>query len=79
MQEPKLQLFGVHWLRNGVLVQKDAVAATNADGALAIVREREPRMLSLRRRERRPDSFRLTDATGAIVGVFRILSTEPLD
>jgi hypothetical protein len=75
----KARLFGVDWLRNGMLVRKDAVAADDVDEAIAVVREREPRMLSARRRERRPDSFRLVDATGKILGTFRVLAPEPSD
>jgi hypothetical protein len=75
----KARVFGVDWLRNGMLVRKDAVAADDLDEAAAVVREREPRMLSVRRSERRPDSFRLIDAAAKILGTFRVLTSEPSD
>jgi hypothetical protein len=51
-------MFGIDWLREGVPVDKEASVLTSA------MIDRHP--------GREPDSFRLTDASGKIFGVFPI-------
>ena len=64
-------MFGIEWLRNGVPVDKETSVLTSAAAATAAAKSRW-RLVSNRHPEREPDSFRLTDATGKIIGVFSI-------
>jgi hypothetical protein len=71
--------FGIDWLRDGVLVGKDTVIAPNADEAIVLARIREARVRSARRREHRPNRFRLSDASGKILGSFQIVHVDPFE
>jgi hypothetical protein len=64
-------MFGVVWLRAGVSVDKETSVLTNEAEAIAAAKTRA-RFVAKRHPGREPDSFRLTDATGAILGVFLI-------
>jgi hypothetical protein len=62
-------VFGIDWLRNGIpiaketsVLQDEAEAVAEAMGRAAYVVELHP--------DNEPDSFRLTDPTGRICGVF---------
>jgi hypothetical protein len=64
-------MFGIEWLRNGMLVDKDTTVLANEAQAVANARSRAAE-IAARHPKRRPDSFRLTDATGKVFGVFPI-------
>jgi hypothetical protein len=66
-----MSMFGIEWLRNGVLVAKDSTVVADEAEAVANARSRAPEVAA-RHPKRRPDSFRLTDATGKVFGVFPI-------
>ena len=64
-------MFGIEWLRNGVPVDKETSVLTSAAAAIAAADNRRRRVVD-RHPQRTPDSFRLTDATGKMLGVFPI-------
>jgi hypothetical protein len=64
-------MFGIEWLRNGVLVDKDSTVLADEAEAVADARSRAAEIVA-RHPEHRPDSFRLTDASGKVFGVFPI-------
>jgi hypothetical protein len=69
MQEKSM--FGIDWLREGVPVDKEASVLMNEAEVVAGARSRARAMIN-RHPSREPDSFRLTDASGKIFGVFLI-------
>jgi hypothetical protein len=64
-------MFGIDWLRGGVPVEREASVLTNMAEAIAGARTRA-RDVAKRHPGREPDSVRLMDATGKILGVFQI-------
>jgi hypothetical protein len=64
-------MFGIEWLRNGVIAAKEATVSAAGAEAVANARGRAAEVAA-RHPERRPDSFRLTDASGKVFGVFPI-------
>jgi hypothetical protein len=66
-------MFGIDWLRNGILIEKETSVFADEKHVIAAARHRAPNVAS-RHPDREPDSFRLTDATGRILGVFPIRS-----
>jgi hypothetical protein len=64
-------MFGIEWLSDGVLVDKDSTVSVGEVEAVANARSRAAEVAA-RHRKRRPDSFRLTDATGRVFGVYPI-------
>ena len=64
-------MFGIEWLRRGVPIEKETSVLTSEPEAIAVAQSRA-RFVAKRHPEREPDSFRLTDATGKILGVFPI-------
>jgi hypothetical protein len=64
-------MFGIEWLRDGVLVDKDSTVSASEVEAVANARSRAA-PVAARHPKRRPDSFRLTDATGKVFGVYPI-------
>jgi hypothetical protein len=64
-------MFGIEWLRNGVPVHKETSVLTSAAEAIAAAKSRR-RLVADRHPGREPDGFRLTDATGKILGVFPV-------
>jgi hypothetical protein len=64
-------MFGIDWLREGVPVDKEASVLTNETEVVAGARARALAVIN-RHPGREPDSFRLTDASGKIFGVFPI-------
>jgi hypothetical protein len=66
-----MSMFGIEWLRNGMLVDKGSTALADEAAAVANARSRAAEVAA-RHPKRRPDSFRLTDATGTVFGVYPI-------
>jgi hypothetical protein len=64
-------MFGIEWLRHGALVEKETSASILEADAIASARSRATKVAA-RHPDRRPDSLRLTDATGKVIGVFQI-------
>jgi hypothetical protein len=64
-------MFGIDWLREGVPVDKETSVLTNETEVIAGAKRRAGE-ITKRHPGREPDSFRLTDATGKIFGVFPI-------
>jgi hypothetical protein len=64
-------MFGIEWLRYGALVEKETSASMLESDAIASAKRRAAE-IAARHPQRRPDSFRLTDATGKVFGVFPI-------
>jgi hypothetical protein len=64
-------MFGIEWLRKGVPVDKETSAST---GEAEAVDSARGRAIEVARRHpgREPDCYRLTDATGEVLGVFPI-------
>jgi hypothetical protein len=64
-------LFAIDWLSRGVPVERETSVLTDFDAVVALTRSRAPDV-AMRHPGREPDSFRLTDATGLIFGVFPV-------
>jgi hypothetical protein len=64
-------MFGIDWLRGGVPVDKETSVLMNEAEVIAGAKRRANEMTK-RHPGREPDSFRLTDASGRIFGVFPI-------
>lgn len=64
-------MFGIEWLRRGLPVHKEASVLMNEVDAIADAQRRALDAAKCHP-DREPDSFRLTDATGKIVGTFPI-------
>jgi len=65
------RVFAIDWLRLGVRIKRETSVLTNAENAIAAARKNADVTVA-RHHGREPDSFRLVDETGTIVGVFRI-------
>ena len=66
-QETKL--FAIDWLKRGILVEKETSVLTSAAEAIAAAKLRA-HDVARRHPGQEPDTFRLVDATGRILGVF---------
>jgi hypothetical protein len=64
-------LFAIDWLSRGILVERETSVLTDVDAVIALTRSTAPDV-AMRHPGREPDSFRLTDATGLIFGVFPV-------
>jgi hypothetical protein len=64
-------LFAIDWLRRGIPVERETSVLANAQDAIAAARARAD-VVATRHPGQEPDSFRLIDATGTIVGSFSI-------
>ena len=64
-------MFAIDWLSRGVPVERETSVLTDFDAVVALTRSRAPEV-AMRHPGREPDSFRLTDATGLIFGVFPV-------
>jgi hypothetical protein len=64
-------LFAIDWLRRGIPVERETSVLPNAEDAIAAARARAD-VVATRHPGQEPDSFRLIDATGTIVGSFSI-------
>jgi len=62
-------LFAIDWLRRGIPVERETSVLANADDAIAAAKSRA-REVATRHPGQEPDSFRLIDATGKILGIF---------
>jgi hypothetical protein len=64
-------LFAIDWLSRGVPVERETSVLTDLDAVVALTHSRAPDV-AMRHPGREPDSFRLTDATGLVFGVFPV-------
>jgi len=65
-------MFGIEWLHNGSVVEREtSVVAKTLDQVLARAKARAPQV-TRRLRGREPDSFRLTDASGKVIGIYPV-------
>jgi hypothetical protein len=62
-------VFAIHWLKRGILVEKEISVLTSAVEAIAAAKLRA-HDVARRHPGQEPDTFRLVDATGKIVGDF---------
>jgi hypothetical protein len=60
-------LFAIDWLRGGIPVERETSVLANAEDAIAAAKLRVCEVAA-RHPGQEPDSFRLIDATGTIVG-----------
>jgi hypothetical protein len=63
------ELFAIDWLKKGILVERETSTLPSAAEAVAAAKMRA-RDVARRHPGQEPDTFRLVDATGKIVGVF---------
>jgi hypothetical protein len=66
-----MNMFGIEWLRNGAVVDRETSLLQTVEEVKETVRLRAV-SLSIRLRDREPDSFRLKDASGNVIGVYSI-------
>jgi hypothetical protein len=66
-QRKEAALFAIDWLRRGIPVERETCVLTSKDEAIAAAKSRA-HDVARRYPGREPDSFRLIDATGTIVG-----------
>ena len=62
-------MFAIDWLKKGILVERETSVLPSAAEAIAAAKLRA-RDVAWRHPGQEPDTFRLMDATGKIVGVF---------
>jgi hypothetical protein len=62
-------VFGIEWLREGRVVEKETSVLTTQSEVIASARERAPEVVA-RLRGREPDSFRLRSANHAQLGTY---------
>jgi hypothetical protein len=62
-------MFKIEWLRNGGVVDRETSEAKVQAAAIAGARARASQVAA-RLPDRKPDSFRVLDATGKEIGVF---------
>jgi len=63
------ELFAIDWLKKGILVERETSILPSAAEAVAAAKMRA-HDVARRHPGQEPDTFRLMDATGKIVGVF---------
>jgi hypothetical protein len=64
-------MFGIVWLRRGSPVNTEISILTSQAEVIASAKSRAPGV-ARRHPGKEPDSFRLTDAAGKVIGVFQI-------
>jgi hypothetical protein len=64
-------MFGIEWLRAGSAVEKETSDLGDQAVVIASALSRAPDVAK-RLHGREPDSFRLTDASGKVLGVFPV-------
>ena len=64
-----IELFAIDWLKRGILVERETSVLTSSAEAIAAAKLRA-RDVARRHPGQEPDTFRLMDATGKILGVF---------
>ena len=62
-------MFAIDWLKKGILVERETSVLPSAAEAVSAAKLRA-RDVARRHPGQEPDTFRLMDATGKIVGVF---------
>jgi hypothetical protein len=62
-------LFAIDWLKKGILIERETSILPSAAEAVAAAKMRS-RDVAWRHPGQEPDTFRLVDATGRILGVF---------
>jgi hypothetical protein len=62
-------MFAIDWLKRGVLVERETSVLPSAADAIAAAKLRAHEV-ARRHPGQEPDTFRLMDATGKILGVF---------
>ena len=62
-------MFAIDWLKRGILVERETSVLTSSAEAIAAAKLRA-RDVARRHPGQEPDTFRLMDATGKILGVF---------
>ena len=66
---PRPALFAIDWLKKGILVERETSILPSAAEAVAAAKMRA-HDVARRHPGQEPDTFRLMDATGKILGVF---------
>jgi hypothetical protein len=64
-------VFAIDWLREGFPVERETLVLAKIEDAVAAARSRAAAVRA-RHRGREPDSFRLVDPTGAVLGTFKV-------
>jgi hypothetical protein len=64
-----VELFAIDWLKRGILVERETSVLTSAAEAIAAAKLRAHEV-ARRHPGHEPDTFRLMDETGKILGVF---------
>jgi hypothetical protein len=67
--EQENELFAIDWLKKGILVERETSILPSAAEAVVAAKMRA-RDVARRHPGQEPDTFRLVDATGEILGVF---------
>jgi hypothetical protein len=67
-----VQVFAIDWLREGFPVERETSVLPEVEGAVAAARSRAAGIRA-RHRGREPNSFRLIDPTGAVVGTYKVV------
>ena len=65
----KNEMFAIDWLKRGILVERETSVSPSAAEAIAAAKLRAADV-ARRHPGEEPDTFRLVDATGKILGVF---------
>jgi hypothetical protein len=65
----EIELFAIDWLKRGILVERETSVSTSAAEAIAAAKLRA-HDVARRHPGEEPDTFRLMDASGQILGVF---------
>ena len=69
-------MFAIDWLKKGILVERETSVLPSAAEAVSAAKLRA-HDVARRHPGQEPDTFRLMDATGKIVGVFPKESQQP--
>jgi hypothetical protein len=64
-------VFAIDWLREGRPIERETSVLEKVEDAVAAARGRAA-VIRARHRGREPDSFRLIDPTGAVLGTFKV-------
>jgi hypothetical protein len=62
-------MFAIDWLKGGILVERETSVSPSAAEAIAAAKLRA-HAVARRHPGQEPDTFRLIDATGKVLGVF---------
>jgi hypothetical protein len=67
----RLNMFSIEWLHNGAVAETETSLLQTVEEVIETARLRRV-SLSIRLRDRAPDSYRLKDASGNVIGVYSI-------